>query len=217
MQDRILHINVLELKAVFLALKHFGEALKQKNVLICTDNSSVVGHLNNQGDTKSAQMVALVWRIFAWANAREVQIRARHVSWQSECYCRCPVKKGQDHSFRIVPACQGLSGNLPQVAGSSGRHVCHLPEFQVANLCQSHSRSQGLEGRCPQHSLGQSGRLCLLSSGNSPTVDTEDGNLPLPHDSGGTRVARDGLVLGPDRLVNQATTQAYTNSSNHLL
>ena len=78
-QDSSLHINVLELKAVYMALKHFAPKLKKQNVLICSDNSTVVSYLNKQGGTKSFQMVALVWRIIAWATPREIQIRARHI------------------------------------------------------------------------------------------------------------------------------------------
>ena len=78
-QESSLHINVLELKAVYLALKHFAPKLLQKNVLVCSDNSTVVAHLNKQGGTKSIDMVALVWRIIAWATPREIQIKARHI------------------------------------------------------------------------------------------------------------------------------------------
>ena len=46
-----LHINVLELKAVLLALKGFQEHLQGQTVLICSDNSTVVSYLNKEGGT----------------------------------------------------------------------------------------------------------------------------------------------------------------------
>ena len=74
-----LHINVLELKAVLLALKGFQEHLQGQTVLICSDNSTVVAYLNKEGGTHSIEMCALIWRILAFTNSRKIQIRARHV------------------------------------------------------------------------------------------------------------------------------------------
>ena len=74
-----LHINVLELKAVLLALKVFQEHLQGQRVLICSDNSTVVSYLNKEGGTHSIEMCALIWRILAFTNSRRIHIRARHV------------------------------------------------------------------------------------------------------------------------------------------
>ena len=74
-----LHINVLELKAVLLALKGFQEHLQGQSVLICSDNSTVVSYLNKEGGTHSIEMCTLIWRILAFTNSRRIQIRARHV------------------------------------------------------------------------------------------------------------------------------------------
>ena len=73
-----LHINVLELKAVLLALKGFQEHLQGQSVLICSDNSTV-SYLNKEGGTHSIEMCALICRILAFTNSRRIQIRARHV------------------------------------------------------------------------------------------------------------------------------------------
>ena len=74
-----LHINVLELKAVFLALKGLKEHLECQRVLICSDNSTVVSYLNKEGGTHSIEMCALIWRILAFTNSGRIQIRPRHV------------------------------------------------------------------------------------------------------------------------------------------
>ena len=44
-----LHINYLELKAVFLALKEFQDLCSDKIVLIATDNTTVVSYINKEG------------------------------------------------------------------------------------------------------------------------------------------------------------------------
>ena len=44
-----LHLNYLELKAVFLALKEFQSLCCNKTVLIATDNTTVVAYINKEG------------------------------------------------------------------------------------------------------------------------------------------------------------------------
>ena len=78
-QEKHLHINVLEMKAVFLALQHFKTDCYTNQVLIASDNTSVVAYINKQGGTKSAELCALIWRILAWCNKNQVTLRARHV------------------------------------------------------------------------------------------------------------------------------------------
>ena len=59
-QEKSLHINVLELKAVFLALKSFQNKILNKRILIATDNATVVSYLNKQGGTHLWDMCLLV-------------------------------------------------------------------------------------------------------------------------------------------------------------
>ena len=47
--ESTLHINHLELKAVFLALKEFRTLVCNKTVLIATDNTTVVAYINKEG------------------------------------------------------------------------------------------------------------------------------------------------------------------------
>ena len=54
------HINVLELKAVALALQRFKDQCQNQTVLVATDNSTVVAYINKQGGTHSAEMCALL-------------------------------------------------------------------------------------------------------------------------------------------------------------
>ena len=44
-QEKGLHINVLELKAVFLALRHFKDQCQDQTVLVAMDNSTVVAYI----------------------------------------------------------------------------------------------------------------------------------------------------------------------------
>ena len=48
-QEKRLHINALELKAVSLALQRFKDQCQNQTVLVATDNSTVVAYINKQG------------------------------------------------------------------------------------------------------------------------------------------------------------------------
>ena len=55
-----LHINYLELKAVFLALKEFQDLCIHKIVLVETDNTTVVSYINKEGSMRSGPLCALL-------------------------------------------------------------------------------------------------------------------------------------------------------------
>ena len=57
--DRKLHINCLELKAVFHALQHWAQMLQGHHVMIATDNLTVVSYINKQGGTHSPTLLQL--------------------------------------------------------------------------------------------------------------------------------------------------------------
>ena len=74
-----LHINYLELKAVFLALKEFQDLCVDKIVLVATDNTTVVAYINKEGGMRSGPLCALLWRILTWYSQRQVTLKARHI------------------------------------------------------------------------------------------------------------------------------------------
>ena len=74
-----LHINYLELKAVFLALREFQDLCVGKMVLVATDNITVVAYINKEGGMRSGPLCALLWRILTWCTSKQVTLRARHI------------------------------------------------------------------------------------------------------------------------------------------
>ena len=74
-----LHINYLELKAVFLALKEFKDLCSNQIVLVATDNTTVVSYINKEGGMKSGPLCALLWRILTWCTSNQVTLKARHI------------------------------------------------------------------------------------------------------------------------------------------
>ena len=114
--ESLLHLNFLELKAVFLALRSFEPLCKDQIVLVATDNMTVVSYINKEGGMRSGSLFALLWRLLSWCHPRRIALRARHIPGhlnviadklsrhnqviQTECSClrRCSVGCARDGS-----------------------------------------------------------------------------------------------------------------------
>ena len=77
-REKRLHINILELKAVSLALRSFNDQCQNQTVLVATDNSTVVAYIN-KGGTHSAEMCTLLWKIMTWCHHYHITLKARHI------------------------------------------------------------------------------------------------------------------------------------------
>ena len=73
------HINVLELRAVHLALQSFLPSLKDRHVLVRTDNATVVAYINHQGGVRSPRLHRVAERLLLWAHAHLASLRAAFI------------------------------------------------------------------------------------------------------------------------------------------
>ena len=77
-QEVSLHINVLELRAVRLALLHFNLP-NQSVILVSSDNSTVVAYINKQGGTRSQTLMEETYLLFNLLQSREWSLRASYL------------------------------------------------------------------------------------------------------------------------------------------
>ena len=91
--DRKLHINWLELKAVVSALKHWAPVLQGHQVMISTDNSTVVSYINKQGGTRSPTLLRLTVELLLWLEAQNIIVRARHIPGCLNVIADTPTRK----------------------------------------------------------------------------------------------------------------------------
>ena len=128
----------------------------------------------------------------------------------SQCDSRQPLTQGQGHTDRMVSSSQNFSKDLPNLAQTNDRLVCHQNEQQATPICVSSPRSKCNGGRCIEHLLGGNGRLCLLSNSSNSQSSPKDEVLCMSNDCSGPRVARDELVLGSHRPVHKTSTVSST-------
>lgn len=77
--EKALHINVLEMRAVLLALKKFAPQLQGQKLGLMSDNSSVVAYLNKQGGTKSADLCKATREVLQLAEFHAISLRANYI------------------------------------------------------------------------------------------------------------------------------------------
>ncbi|XP_048756253.1 uncharacterized protein LOC125667016 [Ostrea edulis] len=73
------HINLLEMRAVLLALKHFSQFVQGQSLMIATDNTTVVAYLQNQGGTHSQSLYLLCKEIMLFCRSLGIRLSVRHV------------------------------------------------------------------------------------------------------------------------------------------
>ena len=78
-EDASLHINSLELKAVFLALQELEPHVKGRSIQVRSDNSTVVAYINHQGGTHSFSLCQLALDLWFWCLHREISLLSVHL------------------------------------------------------------------------------------------------------------------------------------------
>ena len=190
-----LHINHLELKAVFLALKEFRTLVCNKTVLIATDNTTVVANINKEGGMKSGSLCALLWRILSWCTRQQLTLRARHIPGRLNVIA---IQTWPDHSNRVVTSSSSVPGCMLKVAPATSGPVCHQIQQQTATVCVTGVRPPGLGSGCTQPLLGGPGPIHLPTGSHLGQSGGEASGLPLQqNNSDCSRVAQHALVLGP--------------------
>ncbi len=73
------HINWLEMLAVYRALKHFLPDLRDRHVLVRTNNTAVVSYINHQGGLRSRPLYRQAYQILGWSQDKLLSLRAVHI------------------------------------------------------------------------------------------------------------------------------------------
>ena len=74
--EKTLHINVLELEAIYKAMLHWLRKLMGLTVLVASDTSTVVSYINKQGGTRSIQLCRRTKKLLLMCQANQIVLRA---------------------------------------------------------------------------------------------------------------------------------------------
>ena len=192
-----LHINYLELKAVFLALKEFQDLCTAKIVLVATDNTTVVAYINKEGGIRSGPLCGLLWRILTWCTNHQVTLKARHV-----------IQAGSNHPDRMVAPSGSFSKTVPKMAPAPDRPICHEVQPQVTSICVSGTGLPSCSSGCSHSHLGRSGCICIPTDRHIGQSGGEIAGFPVQEThSNCTGLAQHALVLGSSDHVKSDPSQ----------
>ena len=73
------HINVLEMLAARRTLDHFKDQLRNRSVMLSSDNSTTVSYLQRQGGTKSLTLFRMTQEMYLWLLDNRITLYCKHV------------------------------------------------------------------------------------------------------------------------------------------
>ena len=73
------HINLLEMRAVLLALSHFKLCLESLSIVLATDNTTVVAYLKNQVGTHCYALYQLAKDVLILCSQFQIHLVVRHI------------------------------------------------------------------------------------------------------------------------------------------
>ncbi|CAJ0925813.1 unnamed protein product [Ranitomeya imitator] len=132
LQESSLPINVLEIRAIFLSLRHWERILRGLPVRIQTD-ATAVAYVNHQGGTRSSLALAEVSKILLWAEATVPVISAVHIpgveNWAADFLSREGLAAGEWSLHPEVFHQICLRWGTPDVDLTASRVNRKVPQF----------------------------------------------------------------------------------------
>ena len=94
-QEKLLHINLLEMKASFLGLQAFREDVIGHHVTAMCNNSTVVAYVSKQGGTVSRALCLLTSRLLRWTESFNIHLDVRYLPGQASVLADLLSRRGQ--------------------------------------------------------------------------------------------------------------------------
>ena len=173
-----LHINVLEMKAIFLSLSRAAHKVKNSTVLVSMDNTTVVAYIRRQGGTP-------IWIWFHRTHSRSVErpelvLNPQHTvvseahTGQVQHSSRPDVPSRQTDLYRVVSESGNSKQDFPDHGLSINRPVRHTSEPQAAIICVTHTGSEGAINRCSHDGLESLTRLRISTVPSYSSCDKQN-------------------------------------------
>ena len=120
-----LHIDHLELKSVFLALKEFQDLCCNNIVLVATDNTTVVAYINKEGGDEAGLPVCPTVENPLLVHQETGNSQSTSHPRPAERDSRQAIQTWPDHSNGLVPSSRSVPSYMLPVASASSGSVCH--------------------------------------------------------------------------------------------
>ena len=125
---------------------------------------------------------------------------------------RPDVPSRQTDLNRVVPESGNSKQDFPDHGLSINRPVRHTSEPQAANICVTHTGSEGAINRCPFDGLESHTRLRVSTVPSYSSCDKQNTVIPVQDSIDSTSMARQTMVFRAPRSVDVTTGISASNS-----
>ena len=208
-QERSLHINILELKAGFLAIQSFLKHKTNMSIKLRLDNTTAVFYINNKGGTHSPELMALTLELWTWC-----QQRHSHSSRTSARSTELPGGQSIEDMHRLGRL-EAPTTTHQRVPGRQGhRPLCYEADAPVTTLCQLAPRSESHRRRFIFPKLGHFEGLRLSPVQSNTTNSNQSSERQNHHYPSGPSVERADLVAFTTSTGNPTASSPTFNTRN---
>ena len=158
MEERIQHINVLELQAAFLAIKALLPKIDRLHVQFAIDNQTAVTCINKIKWNPLASTFTLSNRTIAFCSENEPNPVSSLCAENKKLHSRQEVKSVQ-RLTRVDAKPPGVSTDFTQNAQVRSRSVCLQNKSPIDSFCQLETKARCDGMRCFQFEPGPHERL----------------------------------------------------------
>ena len=187
------HINVLELRAAFFALKSFLPTQTNKVICLKLDNTTAVSYLNNLGGTHCPQLLHLA--IAIWVREETPISSGTAYPRQNQCGSGYRVP-GETRSERLEDTTEN---NSTPYKGLHDRSLCLPPHTPTKTVCQLETGSERGAQRRLHDGLVESEGICLPSVQLNSVSSSEGQEGTCDSGASGTTMDHTTLVASTDR------------------
>ena len=189
------HINVLELKAAYLAVQAFTRNRKPPpaHILLRMDNTTAVAYLNKRGGHTLAIPVSDSAGTLVSCAQDQILGDSDTYSRYTQCRCRHSFSPIQPQGGMDIGS-QHISKDCVSVLPSGGRSLCVPATQPSGEVCFQISRSRSNSGRCLSPRLEEVEEFHSSPCEPSSSGSKEDPGRGSISSGGGTELAQHALV-----------------------
>ena len=106
------HINCLELRTVLLSVVHFLDLIKNKSILIRSDNSTAVSYINKMGGTHSFSLCSIALELWGFLQKNNISCHALHIKGSENSAAHFLSRFSHLHEYGLSPSAFQVLYNL---------------------------------------------------------------------------------------------------------
>ena len=104
LEEKELHINILELKAILFSMQAFAHVLEGRHIRVFCDNTTAINYVNEMGGTKSKSCNDVASQIWDWCLEHKSWVTCTHIPGKDNTLADLASRKINDrHEWKLDP------------------------------------------------------------------------------------------------------------------